>query len=94
MVVTARLTAAAGNEAALEQLFAELSAQVRQNEPGCLLYCLCKSKDPGVYVVVERYQDQAALTVHGNSAHFKAAMPKIGACLAGAPELEFLQEVG
>jgi quinol monooxygenase YgiN len=94
MVVTARLKAAAGQEATLERIFAELGAEVQQHEPGCLFYLFCKGKDPGSYVVVERYQDQAALAAHSTSAHFKAAMPKIGACLAAPPELEFLQEVG
>jgi quinol monooxygenase YgiN len=94
LIVTARLSAAAGQEGALETVLTALAAQVRENEPGCLLYTLCRGKAPGEYVVVERYQDDAALGAHGSSEHFKAALPKIGACLAVPPQIEVYREVG
>ena len=94
LIVTARLSAAAGQESALEAVMAALAEQVRAQEPGCLLYALCRGKAPGEYVVFERYQDDAALGAHGTSAHFKAALPKIGACLAVPPQIDVYREMG
>ena len=93
LIVTAKLKAAAGKEAALEQVFLSLATEVRQNEPGCSMYTLCKTREPGRYQVVECYADQEALGLHGKSAHFRAALPKIGACLEGATEIEVLTPV-
>ena len=42
---------------------------------------------------MEIYDDQAAIEAHGKSEHFKAAGPKIGACLAGRPDVKFLDAV-
>ena len=49
--------------------------------------------DPNTYKVLEIYADQDALTLHGGTDYFKAAGPKIGACLAGRPEIEYLDGV-
>ena len=89
--VIATLTVAEGKNADFEAVFAELSAAVRANEPGNLFYTLTRSRsNPQVYKVLEQYVDQDALTAHGASAYFKAAGPKLGPCLAGAPEIEYL----
>jgi quinol monooxygenase YgiN len=93
LIVTAKLKAATGQEAALEKVFLDLGREVRLNEPGCSMYTLCKTREPGRYVVVECYADKAALGEHGASQHFKASLPKIGACLEGAPEIEILTAV-
>ena len=37
--------------------------------------------------------DQAALDAHGKTDYFRAAGPKLGPCLAGAPEVEYLDAV-
>jgi quinol monooxygenase YgiN len=59
-----------GYEAELERHFAELRFEIRAHEPGCLLYSLLKSRaKPGIYIVHEQYQDQAALDAHQKSAH-------------------------
>jgi quinol monooxygenase YgiN len=55
---------------------------MRQNEPGCLLYSLLKSRtNRRTYIVHEQYRDQAALTAHESSAHGKLYFPKIRAIL-------------
>jgi quinol monooxygenase YgiN len=67
---------------------------VRANESGCLMYQLTKSRtDPNTYKVLELYKDQDALTHHGGTDYFKAAGPKMGPCLAGRPEIEYLDGV-
>ena len=75
-------------------MFKELSDAVRANEPGNNFYALHKSQsDPLLYVVLEQYKDMAAFQAHGASPHFKEGGKKMGACLAGAPEVELLDGV-
>jgi quinol monooxygenase YgiN len=83
-----------GMEADFEKLISELSAQVRAEEPGCRLYQLCKGAEPGNYVLIERYADQQALTLHSQTAYFKAAMPRFTPLLEGRAGLQLLTEIG
>ncbi|MEY4850055.1 MAG: hypothetical protein RLZZ331_1059 [Pseudomonadota bacterium] len=77
-----------------EAVFRTLSAAVRANEPGNLCYQLTRSKtDATTYKVLEVYADADALKAHGASDHFKAAGPGLGACLAGKPDVEYLDGV-
>lgn len=92
--VIATLKVQDGKGADLEAVFGELAAQVRAGEPGNQFYRLCKSRsDANTYVVMELYDDQAAIEAHGKSDHFRAAGPRIGACLAGRPEIQYLDAV-
>ena len=75
-----------GSEADFEAAMGELIPQVRANEPACKLYVLHKDpNEAGTYVMMEHYADQAALDAHGKTPYFGAALPKLGATLAGAP---------
>jgi quinol monooxygenase YgiN len=92
--VIAALKVQDGKGTELEAVFRDLAAQVRANEPGNKFYQLCRSRaDANTYVVLEHYADQAAIEAHRNAEHFKAAGPKIGACLAGRPEIQYLDAV-
>jgi quinol monooxygenase YgiN len=92
--VIATLKVVDGKGAELETIFGELAPKVRANEPGNRLYVLHKSRDEAnTYVVMEIYDDQAAIEAHRSSEHFKAAGPKLGACLAGRPDIKFLDAV-
>ena len=92
--IVAKIKVAAGKNKDFEAVFAELAAATRKNEPGCNFYALHKSKtDAQLYVVLENYKDQAAVDTHMGSEHFKAGFKKMGACLAGAPEIELLDGV-
>ena len=92
--VIATLKVQDGKGAELEGVFQGLAADVRAKEPGNTLYRLCKSRaDANTYVVMEMYTDQAAIEAHGKSDHFRAAGPKIRACLAGRPEIQYLDVV-
>jgi quinol monooxygenase YgiN len=83
-----------GKESEFEGVFTALAGQVRANEPGNKLYQLFKSrKDAGTYVVMEIYQDQAALDAHGKTEYFKAVGPKIAPTMAGRPEILYLDSV-
>jgi len=92
--VIATLTVAEGKNDEFEAVFAELAAAVRANEPGNVFYTLTRSRaNPQLYKVLEQYADQAALEAHGASAHFRAAGPKLAPCLAGAPDVEYLDAI-
>ncbi|MGH6993078.1 MAG: putative quinol monooxygenase [Caulobacteraceae bacterium] len=84
-----------GKAAEFEQVFAELTQKVRANEPGNLLYQLTRTRsDANVYKVLELYRDQEALTAHGSSDYFRELGRRMGPCLAGRPEIEYLDAVG
>lgn len=92
--VIATLKVQDGKGAEFEGVFQGLAAQVRAGEAGNMLYRLCKSRtDANTYVVMEMYVDDAALDAHRASDHFRAAGPKLGACLAGRPEVQVLDAV-
>jgi quinol monooxygenase YgiN len=71
-----------GHEQEFETLFGELRAAMRDQEPGCLLYSLLKSRtDPRAYIVHEQYRDAAALEAHQSSPQGKIYFPKTRALL-------------
>jgi quinol monooxygenase YgiN len=78
-----------------EAIFTDLAAQVRASEPGNLMYQLTRSRtEAGTYKVLELYQDADALKAHGGTDYFKAAGARMGPCMAGRPEIEYLDAVG
>jgi quinol monooxygenase YgiN len=92
--IVATIKVQEGKNAEFEAVFKDLAAQVRANEKGNLFYVLTKSRsEANTYKVLEAYTDQDALAAHGQSDHFKAAGPKMGPCLAGRPEIEYLDGV-
>ena len=92
--IVAKMRVQEGKEAEFEEVFNALRAEVKKNEEGNLLYDLFKMKnEPATYIIMEEYASEEALAAHGNSDHFKAAFPKLGAVLAGAPDLTFLDKV-
>ena len=93
LAVIAKLNVAEGKEAEFESIMLGLAAEVQANEPGNHLYQLCKDAD-GNYIVMELYEDQAALDAHGASEHFKAAGPKFAGVMAGRPDIQRLEVVG
>lgn len=92
--VIATLKVQEGKGGEFEAVFRDLAAQVRANEPGNKLYQVLKSrKEANTYIVMEIYQDQAALEVHGKSDHFRAAGPKIGPTMAGRPDIQYFDSI-
>jgi quinol monooxygenase YgiN len=89
--IVATLTVREGKNEEFEQVFGELAAAVRANEPGNEFYSLFKTRDdPQVYKVLERYTDAAAHEAHGGTDHFKAIGARLGPCMAAAPSIELL----
>ena len=90
--VTAKLNVKPEAAAEFEDVFLTLSEAVHANEPGCILYQLCKDEE-GNYIVMEMYADEEALAAHGQSEHFKAAGAGFKGKMAGAPEIKRMQAV-
>ena len=78
-----------GTGTEFEAAFAKLAAAVRANEPGNLVYQLCRTRtEPGVYKVLEVYQDDDAVAAHRASAHFKELGAALGPFMTGRAEVE------
>ena len=92
IAVIAKLNIKPGCEEDFEAAMLNLVSEVNKNEPGNHLYKLCKHADSN-YVVMELYEDQAAIVAHGESTHFKAAVAKFGGLMAGAPEITRMEVV-
>ena len=91
--VVAKLTIKPGTSADFEATMKALQMKVRSDEPGNKLYALYKTDDVNVYVMLERYDDQAALDAHRAAPHFKELGRKLGDYLAGRPEVNVMQEI-
>ena len=91
IAVVATLKVKDGASAEFEAVFRQLAGKVRADEPGNHFYQLAKARDePNTYKVLELYEDQAALTAHGASEHFRDLGRRMGAHLDGRPSLEIL----
>lgn len=92
--IVATLKIQPGKNAELESVAKELMAAVRKNEPGNRLYQFFKSKsDENTYVVMEIYDDAAAVEAHRNSEHFKTLGPKMGPAMAGRPDVQLFDAI-
>lgn len=95
IAIIAVLKVQEGKGPEFEAVFLELAAKVRANEPGNVFYQLTKSRtEADTYKVLELYKDQDAVAAHGGSDHFKDLGRKMGAFLAGRPDVEQLDAVG
>jgi quinol monooxygenase YgiN len=94
IAVVATIHVKEGKEAEFEAVMKELAEEVRASEPGTTHYQVCKSAQAPTYVVLENYTDQDAFTHHTTTSYFKEASPKMGACMAGAPKIEFYEVIG
>ena len=93
IAITAKIPVKAGSEADFEQAMLAMAEQVRANEPGNKMYTLCKGDD-GAYVMMELYDDMAAVDAHRNSDHYKAGGASLGPVIGGAPEISIMEVIG
>jgi quinol monooxygenase YgiN len=75
LIVTLRVKP--GMEAKAEDLLRVLEQETMENDPGCLRYQWYKAEQPGLYYLLERWTNQAALDVHRKSAHLAKLLPQI-----------------
>jgi quinol monooxygenase YgiN len=80
--------------AEFENLARGLETNVKQHEPGCLVYRMAKSRTrPNTYVNMEIFRDQAALDQHQAAEYFQTALGGYAACLSGAPDVEYFDTI-
>ncbi len=91
--IVATLNIKDGQSAEFEALAKELAAAVNENEDGCEYYALHRTEDPHQYVFIERYRDEAAVEAHRASDHYRSVGARMGAHMAGRPDVQILQEV-
>ena len=92
IAILAKLNVAEGKEEEFEKIMLGLAQQVREKESGNHLYTLVKDDDG--YMVMEIYEDQAALAAHGSSDHFRASGREMAGVMAGAPVIRQYEVVG
>jgi autoinducer 2-degrading protein len=81
--ILAYLTAKPGKEAEFKEKMTAQAKRCLANEPGCLQFDVAQDpKDPARLVMLEVYQDEAAIKAHQESAHFKDFRPVISDLVA------------
>lgn len=61
-----------GSGDAIEENLKKMAAEVKQSEPGCVLYHACRSQDnPDFFLLYEHYTDQDAFESHRTTPHFQ-----------------------
>jgi quinol monooxygenase YgiN len=88
-----RLKVKDGKGPELENILARLVELTRANEPRNQFYSIFKSRSDGSYVVVEVFDDEAALEIHRNSPYMQAGLPEINALLAEPYSVEFFDRI-
>jgi len=93
--IIAKLTVQPGKEDEFKAAGAEMVAAVKEHESGrTLMYTLTQSKTaPNEFYFIERYADDDAMSAHTKTPHMAAFGARIGAMLAGRPEIIRLDEV-
>jgi quinol monooxygenase YgiN len=86
--IIATLRANPGNRDQLEAVLLEISARVRADEPGNLLYEVMRARnEKDVSIVIETYESDEAFKLHMSSPHMADARPRLGALLTAPPEM-------
>jgi quinol monooxygenase YgiN len=66
-----------GKEQEFEALARQLEKNTLANDKGCLRYEWYRSTEPQTYILIERWENQAAVQAHLAADHFAALRPKI-----------------
>ena len=90
IVATLKIKEGSGSD--FEEVATELVEKVNANEEGVVYYDLYK-QDETTYVFLERYKAQEAQDAHGKTDYFRELGAKMGAFMAGAPDIKVLQSV-
>ena len=63
------------------------------NESGSLFYQhFEQTNEPNTFAFIERYEDEAAVEEHNNSAHFQQFFKEVSQYLVEKPEIKVLQD--
>jgi quinol monooxygenase YgiN len=81
VLLIAELHALVGREAELEELLVDLGSHAR-SDPGCLSYRVASAAEPGEFLIVASWQDDAALRAHYDTAAYARYRRQVGPLLA------------
>ncbi|MEN3976694.1 putative quinol monooxygenase [Emcibacter sp. SYSU 3D8] len=70
-----------------------MSGVVEANEPETVVYKLFRTEDPLEFIMIEIYQNEAALQAHRDTPHVASVLPRLGGVVDGAPQVQKLYEV-
>ena len=84
IAITAQMMVKPGCEEKFEEAMLSLVSKVNANEPGNILYELCRDDD-GKYLVMELYEDEAAVDAHRSASHIKESGPSFKGLMSGPP---------
>jgi len=89
ITLIARLKAKDGEFETMRRLAVAMAKAVSADEPGNALYAVAEGSGDHELVLIERYQDDAALAAHRASDHFKSIGKQLAPTLAGPPDILF-----
>jgi len=85
-VVVSHFRAKPGSEGAIEELMAAHAADTH-TEPGVRTFAMHRdANDPGHFVVIEVYDDQADLEFHRTTPHYARTMSQLPDLIDGSPD--------
>lgn len=92
LAAIATFTPAPANAERFTAAFGEIAAAVRQ-EPGNRFCQLFRSRDqPGQFIAIEIYDDDAALAAHAATPHAQSAAHRLMPLLEAAPSVLFCDQ--
>jgi len=88
VIATLKIKEGSGKD--FEEVATKLVEKVNANEEGVLYYDLYKD-DETTYIFLEKYKDQEAQTIHGQTDYFKAIGAEMGAFMTAMPDIKMLK---
>ena len=88
VIATLKIKKGSGKD--FEEVARKLVEKVNTNEEGVLYYDLYKD-DETTYIFLEKYKDQEAQTIHGQTDYFKALGAEMGAFMTAMPDIKILK---
>ena len=88
VIATLKIKEGSGKD--FEEVATRLVEKVNANEEGVLYYDLYKDDDT-TYIFLEKYKDQEAQTIHGQTDYFKALGAEMGAFMTAIPDIKMLK---
>ncbi len=93
LVVVAVMKAKEGFEQEMETALRDMIPKVEAEE-GTLTYALHRArKDPGKFLMYEKYQDKASFSFHSATPYFAELFGKIAPLLDGDPAIDIYEEL-
>ena len=88
VIATLKIKEGSGKD--FEEVATKLVEKVNANEEGVLYYDLYKDDDT-TYIFLEKYKDQEAQTIHGQTDYFKALGGEMSAFMTAIPDIKMLK---